>query len=153
MNYNPHTMLSNFLDSIKGGIREKLAGNTDLQGDELNRSAEVTADSFKDGITEKASQGQFDDIFQLAQPGGESSGFAGELISKTVNNLASKVGLPTNVATRVAEFAIPFVIRKFRDKTYGEGKNTNEGIREFLGSAVSGSVKDKLGGLGKKFGL
>lgn len=146
-------MLNNFLDSIKGNIREKLAGNTDLKPDELNRSAEVTADSFKEGVTEKAGQGKFDEIARLTQPGGESSGTANDLISKTVNNLATKVGLPPDVATRVAGFAIPYIISKFRDKTTEEGKNSNEGIQDMLGGIMGGSVKDKLGGLGKKFGL
>lgn len=146
-------MLNNFLDTIKGELIGKLADNTGLESGKLNRSAEVTTDSIKEGITEKAGQGQFDDIVALTKPGGESSGFANNLINKTVNNLAAKVGLPGDMATKVAGFAVPFVISKLRDFTSQKGKNDKEGIRDMLGDLAGGSLKDKLGGLGKKFGL
>lgn len=146
-------MLNNFLDTVKGELRGKLADNTGLESGKLDQSAEVTTDSVREGLTEKASQGQFDDIAALTKPGGESSGFANNLINKTVSNLSAKVGLPKEMATKVAGFAVPFVISKFRDYSSQKGKDDKAGMQDLLGDLTGGSAKDKLGGLGKKFGL
>lgn len=147
-------MLNSFLTSIKGELANQLAGKTELAPDNVKNASEVVAETFKQGLAEKAKQGQFDDILSLLGKGGTSTGFASNLIGNTVGNLASKVGLPKEVAAKVANFAIPFIINKFGNFASEKGKDNKDGVQDLLGDLLKGSVKDKLlGGLGKKFGF
>lgn len=147
-------MLNDFLNSVKGELANQLAGKTDLNPENAKNASGVVAETFKNGLAEKAKQGQFGDILSLLGKGGTSTGFANNLISNTVSNLASKVGLPKEVATKVANFAIPFIINKFGSFSSEKGKDNKDGVQDLLGDLLKGSVKDKLlGGLGKKFGF
>jgi len=147
-------MITQFLSSIKGELANQLAGKTELNPDRVNNASEVVTNTFKDGLTEKAKQGQFDDIIALFGKGGASTGFANNLINNTISNLATKVGLPKEVAAKVAWFAIPFIITKLGSFVSEKGKDNKEGVQDLLGDLLKGSVKDKLlGGSGKKFGF
>ncbi len=147
-------MLNDFLNSIKGELANQLAGKTDLQPENAKNASGVVAESFKNGLAEKAKQGQFDDILSLFGKGGASTGFANNLINNSVGNLAAKVGLPKEVAAKVAGFAVPFIINKLGSFASEKGKDNKEGVQDLLGDLIKGSVKDKLlGGLGKKFGF
>lgn len=146
-------MFNNFLDTIKTQLQNQLTGETGLSADKVNQSAEVTAEIFKDTVTEKARQGNLDEIASLARPGAESSGFANNLISKTITNLTSKVGLPPEIATKVAGVAIPFIISKFKSFSTQNSKDDQEGIMGLFGDILGDKGKGLLGGLGKKFGF
>ncbi|MBW6533958.1 MAG: hypothetical protein K0B11_03035 [Mariniphaga sp.] len=147
-------MLNDFLNSIKGELTNQIAGKTDLNPENAKNASGVVAETFKNGLAEKAKQGKFDDILSLFGEGKTSTGFAGNLINNTVGNLAAKVGLPKEVAAKVAGFAVPFIISKLGSFASEKGKNNKEGVQDLFGDLIKGSVKDKLlGGLGKKFGF
>lgn len=147
-------MLNDFLNSVKGELANQLAGKTDLNPEKAKNASGVVAETFKNGLAEKAEQGKFDDILALFGKGGASTGFANNLVNNAVGNLAAKVGLPKEVAAKVAGFAVPFIISKFGSFASEKGKNNKEGVQDLLGDLLKGSVKDKLlGGLGKKFGF
>jgi hypothetical protein len=147
-------MINEFLTSIKGELANQLSEKTELKPERVNNASEVVAETLKEGIAEKAKQGQFDDILSLFGKGGTSTGFANNLVNKTVGNLASKVGLPQDVASKVAGFAVPFIISKLGNFASEKGKDNKEGVQDLLGDLLKGSVKNKLlGSLGKKFGF
>lgn len=147
-------MLNDFLNSLKGELANQLAGKTDLKPENAKNASGVVAETFKNGLAEKAKQGQFDDILSLFGKSGASTGFANKLINNTVGNLATKVGLPKDVAAKVAGFAVPFIINKLGSFASEKGKDNKEGVQDLLGDLLKGSIKDKLlGGLGKKFGF
>lgn len=147
-------MLTEFLNSIKGELGSQLTGKTDLSPDKIGDVGNVVSDTMKSGILDKFKDGGLDDIVGLLGKGGSSSSFAGSLVEQTVGNLASKVGLPTGLASTVAKIAVPFIIDKLGSFAASKGKNNNEGVQDLLGDLVGGSLKEGLlGGLGKKFGL
>jgi hypothetical protein len=149
-----YIMIANFLQTIKGELAGKLAGQSDLSNDKAEEASSTVTNTVKDEISEKAQKGQLNDIMALMGKGGASSGFARNLESKVAGNLAGKVGIPQNIAAKVASFAVPFVVNKLGDFTSSKGKDNKEGIQEMLGGLGLGSLKDKLpGGLGKKFGF
>jgi len=142
------------LQTIKGELTGKLAGQSELSNDKAEKASGTVTNTVKEEITEKAEKGQFDEIKALSEEGGASSGFANNLVTKVAGNLSGKVGLSPNVANKVAAFAVPFVINKFKDLTAAKGKDNKQGMMEMLGDLTKGSFKDKLtGGLGKKFGF
>ncbi|HZH73290.1 MAG TPA: hypothetical protein VFD91_12410 [Mariniphaga sp.] len=146
-------MFNNFLDTIKNQLQNQLSGATGLSPDKASQSAEVTAETFKETISEKARQGNLDEIASLARPGAESSGFANNIISNTISKLTTKVGLPPEVATKVAGIAIPFIISKFKNFSSQNTKDDQSDIMGIFGDLVGDKGKGLLGGLGKKFGF
>ena len=147
-------MINNILQTLKGELAGKLAGQSELSSDKAEEASSTVTNTVKDEITSKAEKGQFDDIMSLLGKGGAASGFAGNIESKVAQNLAARVGIPQNVASKIASFAVPFVVNKLGDFTSSKGKDNKEGIQEMLGGLGLGSLKDKLpGGLGKKFGF
>lgn len=147
-------MINNILQTIKGELTGKLAGQSELDSNKAEEASGTVTNTVKEEITKKAEKGQFDDIKALSEEGGASTGFANSLIDKVAFNLSGKVGLSPDVANKIAAFAVPFVINKFKDLTAAKGKDNKEGMMEMLGDLTKGSFKDKLtGGLGKKFGF
>ncbi len=105
-------------------------------------------------LLKRAKQGKLDDILGLLSKDGATSGFANSLISSTISNLVTKVGLPQNVANQIASFAVPFIVNKLGNFASAKGQDNKEGVQDLLGDLLKGSVKDKLlGGLGMKFGF
>ena len=147
-------MLDQFLNKVKGGLVNQLAGKTEVEEAKLDGVADVVTNTFKTGLMDKASSGNLSDIMTLFGKGGSSSPLAGSLVKSTVNNLISKLGLPKGVADKIGTIAIPFIINKFNDFTSEKGKSNEEGVKDIFGDLLKGSAKDKLlGGLGKKFGF
>ena len=147
-------MLDQFLNKVKGGLVNQLAGKTEVEEAKLGGVADVVTNTFKTGLMDKASSGNLSDIMPLFDKGGSSSPLAGSLVKSTVNNLISKLGLPKGVADKIGAIAIPFIIDKFSDFTSEKGKSNEEGVKDIFGDLLKGSAKDKLlGGLGKKFGF
>lgn len=147
-------MIDKILQTIKNELSGKLAGQSELSNDKAEKASGTVTNTVKEEITQKAEKGQFDDIKTLSEEGGASSGFAYSLVNKVAGNLSGKVGLSPNVANKIAAFAVPFVIDKFKDLTASKGKDNKQGMKEMLGDLTKGSFKDKLsGGLGKKFGF
>mgnify|MGYP001329840241 CR=1 FL=1 len=147
-------MLNQFLNKIKGGLVNQLAGKTEVEKEKLDGVADVVTDTFKTGLMDSANKGKLNDIMSLLGKGGSSSPLADSLINSTVSNLVSKLGLPKGVADKIGTIAIPFIIDKFSDFTSDKGKSNEEGVKDLFGDLLKGSAKDKLlGGLGKKFGF
>ena len=147
-------MIDKFLQAIKGELAGKLAGQSELSNDKAEEASSIVTNTVKDEVSEKARKGQFDDIMALIGKGDTSSGYVRNLESKVAGKLTGKVGIPQSIATKIASFAVPFVVNKLEDFTSSKGKDNKEGIKEMLGGRGLGSLKDKLpGGLGKKFGL
>lgn len=147
-------MLNEFLKTVKGGLVSQLAGKTEVVEGKLDGVANVVTDTFKEGLMDKASSGKLNDIMGLLGKGGSSSPFASSLVSSTINNLVSKIGLPKAVADKIGTIAIPFIIDKFSNFTTEKGKSNEEGVKDIFADLLKGSAKDKLiDGLGKKFGF
>lgn len=147
-------MFNELLNSLTGDLTSKLNGTKGLDSDKIGSVANVVTDTFKNGLTDKLKGGQLGDIMSLLGKSGSTSSFATTLISNTVSNLISKLGLPESVSKTISNVAVPFVIEKFGNFVSSKGKNSEEGITELLGDLVKGSVaKDLLGGLGKKLGF
>ena len=147
-------MLDQFLNKVKGGLVNQLAGKTEVEEAKLDGVADVVTNTFKTGLMDKASSGNLSDIMTLFGKGGSTSPLAGNLVKSTVNNLISKLGLPKGVADKIGAIAIPFIIDKFSDFTSDKGKSNEEGVKDLFGDLLKGSAKDELlGGLGKKFGF
>jgi hypothetical protein len=147
-------MINNFLQTIKGDLAGKLAGQTDLSSNKAEEASSTVTGTVQNEITDKAEKGQFDEIMGLFGKGGTSTGFANNMISKVTGNLSSKVGLSPDVANKIASFAVPFIVSKLGDFTSAKGKDNKGGIQEMMGDLMKGSYKDKLpGNLGKKFGF
>ena len=147
-------MLNDFLKTVKGGLVSQLAGKTEVDEGKLDGVANVVTDTFKEGLMDKASSGKLNDIMGLLGKGGSSSPFASSLVSSTINNLVSKIGLPKAVADKIGTIAIPFIIDKFSNFTTEKGKSNEEGVKDIFADLLKGSAKDKLiDGLGKKFGF
>ena len=147
-------MLNEFLKTAQDGLVQQLAGKTDVEKGKLDGVAKVVTDTFKTGLSDKASSGNLSDIMGLFGKGGSSSPFGNSLMNDTVANLVSKLGLPKGISDTIARVAVPFVIDKFSSFTSSKGKSNESGVQDILGDLMKGSLKDNLlGGLGKKFGL
>ena len=147
-------MLNDFLNTVGGGLIDKISGNVDVGSANLDGVSDVVTDTFKDGIFEKLSRGDIGDIMSLLGSEGSSTPFAGLLTNNLVRNLISKLGLPKELSDTIANVAIPFLIEKFGGFVKDHGKDNEDGIKDLLGDVLEGSLKDKLiGALGKKFGF
>lgn len=147
-------MLDQFLNTVKGGLVNQLAGKTEVEKGKLDGVADVVTDTFKSGLMDKASSGKLNDIMSMLGKGGSSSPLAKNLVNSTVSNLVSKLGLPKGIADKIGAITIPFIIDKFSDFTSEKGKSNEDGVKDILGDLLKESAKDKLlGGLGKNFGF
>ena len=131
-----------------------MAGKTELDPGKFNSASGVITDTLKDSLASKLKQGQLDDIVSLFGKSGGSSSIANHMVTETVGNLVSKLGISKGIASQVAGFAVPFIINKLGSFASGAGKANKDGVNDLLGDLLTDSVKDKLlGGLGKKFGF
>ena len=147
-------MINDLLNNLKSDLPGQLASQFGLEKNKVGVTSDVLANTFKDGLAKKAGQGQFDDILGLLGKGGATGGFANSLISDAIANMVSKAGLPKAMATKIANFAMPFIISKFGGFANAKGKNNQQGMQDLLGDLLKGSLKDQLlGGLVKKYGL
>lgn len=147
-------MLNEFLNTIKGSLTEQLTGTEGLESQKTEGISDVITDTFKDGLQEKVSNGQLGDIISLFGQGGSSSSFAGSLINSSVGNMMTKLGLPEAVSGKIANIAIPFIIKKFNSFASEKGKDSEEGISDLLGDLAQSSIaKNLLSGLGGKLGF
>lgn len=147
-------MLNEFLDTIKGNLASQLNGTDGLDSEKLDSVAGVVSDTFKNGLQEKVSNGQIADILSLFGENGSSSNFAGSLVNSSIGNMVSKLGLPEALSGKIANIAIPFIVKKFGSFASEKGKDSEEGIDDLLSDIAKSSItKNLLSGLGGKFGF
>lgn len=147
-------MIENLLKNLTGGLTEQLTGNVDVDTNKLDDIAEVTTNTFKEGLLDKFKAGELGDIIGLLGDKGGSSPLAGTITNNIVSQLSSKIGLSSGISKTIAGIAVPFIVKKISGFISDKGKDNEEGINELLGGLATDSIKDKLlGGLGEKFGF
>jgi len=144
-------MFDSILKTVTSSLTGELKDKVYLDERKANDVAALTADSFKESISEKASMGEIGDIVSMFS-GGESGGGLKSLISnKLVSNLISKLGIPEDIASKVSGFAVPFIIEKFMGEAKQKGVDNEAGITSMLselaGDSLLGNVGSKLKGL------
>lgn len=146
-------MINDFLKTAQSGLLGLLAKETQVGENNLHETADVVVETFKDGLMDKFRSGDLNTVAALLHKGGTTSIMADDLVSRTIVNLISKLGLSKEMATSVSKLAVPYLIDKLQVFAANHGKSGESGVKAILGSLVSGSIGDQvLGGFGKKTG-
>jgi len=139
-------------------LLSQLAGKFNFDDDKGSEVLNVTTDSLQGDLLSEVTSGNLSGILSLFN--GESTGAASSLTDKLTGSLAqnllNKVGIKNEIAIKVAQFVIPFIIEKISQKKPAGGY-TSGGITDMLKGAIGDNLQDKAadllkGGLGKLFG-
>ncbi|WP_242916140.1 hypothetical protein [Pontibacter liquoris] len=144
-------MLDNLINSIKGQLSGQLQDKYQLQPDTASKSVDLAQDHLKEGLKDQAASGDFGGIMDILKGNKGATEHAGvnSMISKYVNDLSTKLGVPESIARQAGPFVITFIMQKLGSKVSGEGM----GQSDIMGTLLGSGLKDKLpGGLGDKLG-
>jgi hypothetical protein len=139
-------------------LLSQLAGKFNLDADKGTEVLNTTTDSLQSDLLGEVTSGNFSGILALFN--GESTGAASSLSDKftgsLAQNLLNKVGIKNEIAIKVAQFIIPFIVEKISQKK-PSGGFTASSITDMLKGSVGENLQDKAadllkGGLGKLFG-
>ena len=147
-------MLDSILNLIKTTVSKEITGDMVPQ-DKQAQTVETTTQALADGLRQHLNGGNIGHLLDLLK--GEKTPadnpVVGNLQSNVVSSLMQKVGLPQNVAGRIATAVIPAVMKMFSGKAKemeGQGVDVKSLIHSF--SSTDGSKTNLLESVGKMFG-
>ena len=140
------------LDSIlkEGGseLLSQLSGKFNIDSAQGSKVLGVATDSLKGDLLQEVTSGNISGILSLfnGQSTSASTALTGKLTSSLAGNLLEKVGIKNEIALKVAQFIIPFVIEKISNKKPSGGFSADS-VTDLLKGSVGDVLKNKAGDL------
>lgn len=148
-------MIEQIISSLKGEMMHKFTGGEQsMPEDKVNDAAVLAKDNMVGTVQDEVQRGNLNGLMGLFDKNTDITGnpIVANMIMKYAGDLGSKLGLSPSMATTVANFAIPFILKKVLGKAGEQGLN-QASIMSMLGSAGGDSLGDMLkGDLGKSLG-
>ena len=151
-------MLDQIISSLKGELLEKFTGSEQsIPQDKVDDVVGLAKDNMLGTVKDEAQRGNLGGLMDLFKnkENVASNPIVSNMIMKYAGDLGAKLGLDPNMAKTVANFAIPFILKKFMGKAEEQGMD-HQGILGMLGGNLEGGLGDMLkgqlgGGLGGLF--
>ncbi len=157
LNLKQSIMLDNLLKEGAPELLSSLANKFNLSSAQAGNALDVTTETLQGDLLNEAKSGNVDGILSLfnGQSSSATSSLTGKLTNSLAKNLLSKVGISNEIAVKVSEFIIPFVIERISNKK-PSGGFTSESIIDLFKGSLGSQIQDKAsdllkGGLGGLF--
>lgn len=150
-------MLNNLLKEGAPELLSMLGSKFNLTSTQAGSALDVSAETLQGDLLNEAKSGNIDGILSLfnGQSSSAASSLTGKLTNSLTKNLLSKVGISNEIAVKVSEFIIPFVLERIGKKK-PSGGFTSESIIDLFKGSLGSQIQDKAsdllkGGLGGLF--
>lgn len=150
-------MLNNLLKEGAPELLSLLGSKFNLTSTQAGSALDVSAETLQGDLLNEAKSGNIDGILSLfnGQSSSAASSLTGKLTNSLTNNLLSKIGISNEIAVKLSEFIIPFVLERIGKKKPSEGF-TSESIIDLFKGSLGSQIQDKAsdllkGGLGGLF--
>ncbi len=151
-------MLEQIISSLKGELMQKFTGGEQsIPEHKVDDAVRLAKDNMVDSVKDEAQRGNIGGIMDLFKnkQNVESNPIVSNMIMKYAGDLGTKLGISPNMASTIASFAIPFILKKLMGKADEQGMDQT-GIMGMLGQEgglgdvfKGGNLGDTLGGLFK----
>ncbi|MGB3618675.1 MAG: hypothetical protein WBA12_11200, partial [Catalinimonas sp.] len=112
-------MLDSILNTVKGELAGQLTQQTELGPAKAGEAAELAKDNVLAGLTTQLKGGELGGVLDLFKQGSVPSQnpLVQQIAGRYLNDLITKLGLPSGVAQTVSQLAIPFLLDKVLKRT------------------------------------
>lgn len=145
-------MLEQIISSLKGELLQKFTGGEQgIAEDKVDDAVGLAKDNMMETVKDEAGRGNINGLLDLFKDKQNVAGnpVVSHMITKYAGDLGSKLGLEPNMAQTIANFAIPFLLKRLMGKAEEQGMN-QQSIMAILGGGMGDDVgnmlKDKFGG-------
>lgn len=152
-------MIEQIISSLKGELMQKFtAGEQSIPQDKVDDAAVLAKDNMVGTVKDEVQRGNLNGILGLLdnKQNVESNPIVSNMIMKYAGDLGAKLGISPSMATTIANFAIPFILKKLMGKAEAQGmdKTSIMGMlggsgKNDMGDMLKGKLGDSLGGLFK----
>ena len=147
-------MIEQIINSLKGELAGKLKSDFAIDNDKVDDAVDVAKKSIGETIQGEAQRGNIGGLMDVLKSNGSltSNPIVTHMIRKYAGDLGAKLGLAPEMASKIANFAIPFILDRFQGASQDKGIDIG-GLASMLGGAGGGSTSDKdQGSLGDALG-
>lgn len=152
-------MIDQIINSLKGELTKKFTGDFGMQQEKVDDAVVLAKDDIFDTVKDEVGRGNLGGLMSLFQNKEQiaTNPMVTNMIRKYAGNLGSKLGLDPNMASTIANYAIPFIIGKFVNTAQEKGIDQaslmsmlgGSGKEKDLGDTLKGQFGDSLGGFFK----
>lgn len=146
-------MIDQLLNSVKGVVGQELMSKVNLDQSMVEKTMEVTKESFLGGLKKEALGGNVSGILNLFNGKDEASNtnpIVNSVSNMFVSKAIEKLGVNADTAVTISNVIVPMVMQKFasKDET-GEAKDELE-LMDLVGFSADGDMKDIVSGFMNK---
>lgn len=144
-------MLEQVISSLKGELLQKFTGGEQaIPEDKVDDAVGLAKENMLGTVKDEVQRGNINGLLDLFKDKQNvaTHPIVANMIMKYAGDLGSKLGLDPNMAKTIANFAIPFLLKKIMGKAGKQGMN-----QQTIMSMLGGSMGDDIGNMLKgKFG-
>lgn len=138
-------MIQQIISSLKGELSQKLVTDYGLSEDKVDDALSLAEQDIIETIKEEVGRGNLNGLFAILQQKEQvaSNPIVTHMIRKYAGDLGAKLGLDPTKADSIANFAIPFILRKFQDISQEKGLDLGSLMSMLSGSQGNSGINDK----------
>jgi len=139
-------MIQQIINSVKGELSQKLVNDYGLSEDKVDDALSLAEKNIIETIKEEVGRGNLNGLFSILQEKDQvaSNPIVIHIIRKYAGDLGAKLGLDPTLASSIANFAIPFILRKFQDISKEKGFDIGGLMSMISGSEGSPGTDNKI---------
>lgn len=141
-------MIEQIISTLKGELSKKFTGEYGMQQDKVDDAVMLAQKDIMDTVKDEVGRGNFNGLMSLLQQKDQiaTNPIVTNMVRKYAGDLGSKLGLDPQLASTVASFAIPFILKKFVSSTEENGLDMGSLMAMFSGPKGEEDLNDKLKG-------
>ncbi len=139
-------MLEQIIASLKGELLQKFTkGEQSIPEDKVDDAVGLAKDNMLETVKDEVQRGNLNGLLDLFKDKQNvaSHPIVTNMIMKYAGDLGAKLGIPPNMATTIANFAIPFILKKIMGKAEEQGVDQNA-LMGMLGGSMGGGDMGNL---------
>lgn len=148
-------MIEQIISTLKGELKQKFTGSEQsISEDKVDDAAVLAKDNMLGAVQDEVQRGNINGLLNLFnnKQNVASNPIVTNMIMKYAGDLGAKLGIDPNMATTIANFAIPFILKKIMGTAQEQGMDQTA-IMGMLGGSGSSDLRDMLKGkLGDSLG-
>ena len=139
-------MIQQIISSLKGELSPKLVSDYGLAEDKVDEALSLAEQDIIETIKEEVGRGNLNGLFAILQEKEQvaSNPIVTHMIRKYAGDLGARLGLDPTKAASIANFAIPFILRKFQDISQEKGIDLGGLMSMLSGSQGNPGINDKM---------
>lgn len=158
-------MIEQIISSLKGEMMQKFTGGEQsIPKEKVDDAVVLAKDNMLGTVKDEVQRGNINGLMGLLdnKQNVSSNPIASNMIMKYAGDLGSKLGISPSMATTIANFAIPFILKKLTGTAQAQGMNqasimgmlgglggSGGAAGNDVGDMLKGKFGDSLGGLFK----